>query len=1218
MSPPAWFERNTVPRSFPRRRSNRVLMRCLVAVIGLSVVSPAIPTPASALSTSGWQWYTADLHAHSAVGSDGLIDYGVMSNAYKARGYNAVFATDHQGASSFAIGSDSAYSFRFDDVLSARWKSHTEGSPTASTNALVTSPVRTGSKSLHLKTSAGAFAETSQYRERGANLRSGTVTLDFSVYPTRIDANSGVYVSVALGGDPFIKSPDGYTTQGNGIAPSRSIVFVWQLGNARSVSSDLESRVVTTNLSYTLNQWNTYSINVTQAINNALAAADRPLDYNGLLYVKMSAAATNGTSDAYFDDLTLAAASPQTPGEEFVARNSVLDDYDTSSFRIFPAAEMGINRHAQRFNFGGITESQYNSFFGCTSSGTGCETNGTDRILATQQTGYPAQLNHPGEPGGVTAAEATSTGGMGADLIEARDQTMIDVWDDILVQGTVILNSWGSDMHSVSTLSVAGRGVATNIFAPSLTLDALMRSVYEGRTYVARNTFTGRVAFNLDPTSGEPYPARYPLTVPSSMTSTSVHLEVTSGLSAGDKIVWIRNGAVLATDSASGSSYNVTRSVSLANQDVTYVRAEVQDASGNRIAMTQPIFFRDAASLPAGISLGVDAVTTADGRSYDRLDTKGVTATSWASQSLTFTAENPLNALVEVSIESGPYSPTQVRSNGFSLPQSASAAAFEGATTGTWFFDTATHSLRVKIRQDTASVTAVVDFGGSADNQAPTAPGSVTATAVSGTRVDLTWSGSTDNVGVTGYTVLRDGVAVATLPTTARSYSDTSVTPSTQYDFAVDAFDGAGNHSTPGGPVTVATPIVTSYTLSPTADAYVDASKKTRNFGTTTNLRLDASPENRTYLRFDLGAITGAISKATLRVMANSSQSSGWVAHSVNGAWTEQALTFSNAPGLGPDAGASGVAVGGNWTSGDVTDLVSTGNEEIGLTTASSTALSLASRESGSATAPQLVIEVSGTPPPPDTEPPTVPTGVGATPVDSTHVTVSWTASTDNVAVAGYRIYRDSVQIAAVGASPTTYSDSGLTPSTTYQYSVAAVDITGNPSAPSGEVPATTPPTAGTVTTNLTVNADAYVDSLKPTTALGTLTTLRTDTSPEQLSYLQFDLGAINGAVTKVTLRIWANSASTAGYEVRSVADTGWSESGLTYQGAPAVGPSTTLQSGPFAAGAWTSVDVTQLISAGGSLRSLAIVGRSTTAVAYASREGGSAGAPQLVVETTD
>ncbi|UUZ93266.1 hypothetical protein LJK87_00140 [Paenibacillus sp. P25] len=80
-----------------------------------------------------------------------------------------------------------------------------------------------------------------------------------------------------------------------------------------------------------------------------------------------------------------------------------------------------------------------------------------------------------------------------------------------------------------------------------------------------------------------------------------------------------------------------------------------------------------------------------------------------------------------------------------------------------------------------------------------------------------------------------------------------------------------------------------------------------------------------------------------------------------------------------------------------------------------------------------------------DINPPTTPTGLTATAVSGDQINLSWTASTDNVGVAGYDVYRNGVKI---GSSATTsYSDTGLANFTTYSYTLKARDAAGNTSA---------------------------------------------------------------------------------------------------------------------------------------------------------------------------
>jgi hypothetical protein len=89
-----------------------------------------------------------------------------------------------------------------------------------------------------------------------------------------------------------------------------------------------------------------------------------------------------------------------------------------------------------------------------------------------------------------------------------------------------------------------------------------------------------------------------------------------------------------------------------------------------------------------------------------------------------------------------------------------------------------------------------------------------------------------------------------------------------------------------------------------------------------------------------------------------------------------------------------------------------------------------------------------------DTLAPTVPGGLKATAVDSAQVDLSWTASTDDVGVSGYRVYRDGSQVGSV--TLTRYTDGKLSPSTAYSYTVAACDAAGNCSSTSAGVSATT------------------------------------------------------------------------------------------------------------------------------------------------------------------
>jgi chitodextrinase len=105
--------------------------------------------------------------------------------------------------------------------------------------------------------------------------------------------------------------------------------------------------------------------------------------------------------------------------------------------------------------------------------------------------------------------------------------------------------------------------------------------------------------------------------------------------------------------------------------------------------------------------------------------------------------------------------------------------------------------------------------GTQTDTQPPTAPTNLSATATGPGSVSLSWSPSSDDAGVAGYRVLRDGTQVGTSTTT--SLTDGTAAPSTTYSYTVVAYDVGGNTSQASAPVTVTTPPDTTKPTAPTS-----------------------------------------------------------------------------------------------------------------------------------------------------------------------------------------------------------------------------------------------------------------------------------------------------------------------------------------------------------------------------------------------------------------
>jgi Calcineurin-like phosphoesterase len=158
-------------------------------------------------------------------------------------------------------------------------------------------------------------------------------------------------------------------------------------------------------------------------------------------------------------------------------------------------------------------------------------------------------------------------------------------------------------------------------------------------------------------------------------------------------------------------------------------------------------------------------------------------------------------------------------------------------------------------------------------------------------------------------------------------------------------------------------------------------------------------------------------------------------------------------------------------------------------------------------------------------------------------------------------------------------------------------------------------PVAHAATTTLSPVADSYVRADQPTANFGTLETLRVDGDPVSVAYLKFDVQGLTTAPTRATLKVVSPISSTTPINAKSVADTTWTETGLTYNNAPAVG-GTVASDTPTTTNDVLSFDVTSLVQGNG-LVSFALNTTSSTSKSPPSRENPTVEyRPQLVVET--
>ena len=253
--------------------------------------------------------------------------------------------------------------------------------------------------------------------------------------------------------------------------------------------------------------------------------------------------------------------------------------------------------------------------------------------------------------------------------------------------------------------------------------------------------------------------------------------------------------------------------------------------------------------------------------------------------------------------------------------------------------------------------TVTVSTAACGDLQPPTAPSGFTQVATSTDSVVLAWAASSDNVGVVEYGVNRNLQRVAT--PTQPTVTLTGLSCGSTYEYAIDAADAAGNRS-------------------PLATAYVQTAPC-------------PSPSD-------------TISPST---------PSGLAASNI----TETGLTL-NWNASSDNVGVTGYDVYRNGTK--VASVTNTSASQSGLSCGTSYPFAVRARDAAGRTsaAAQLTVSTaacSTTPPPTtDTISPSTPTGLAASSIAQTGLALNWNASSDNVGVTGYDVYRNGARVASV------------------------------------------------------------------------------------------------------------------------------------------------------------------------------------------------------------
>jgi chitodextrinase len=424
--------------------------------------------------------------------------------------------------------------------------------------------------------------------------------------------------------------------------------------------------------------------------------------------------------------------------------------------------------------------------------------------------------------------------------------------------------------------------------------------------------------------------------------------------------------------------------------------------------------------------------------------------------------------------------------NGVQIASTAGTSYTDSGLTGSANYNYQVAAFDEATPPNVSALSTAVSVTTSPDTQAPTVPTGLTASSIATGSITLSWSAATDlpnpgGTGVGGYHVYRNGVLVAT--TTGKSYTDSPLTASTSYSYQVAAFDKATPPNVSA--LSVALSVTTlADTQAPTVPSGLKASSIanasiTLSWSASTDLPNPGGTGVGGYYVYRNGVRIATTTTASyvdtgLTISTNYSyqvaafdKATPPNVSALSAALSVTTSADTQAPTVPAGLTSSNVTISSvtlSWSAS--TDLPNPGGTGVGgyyvyrngVRIATTTATSYAdSGLTGSTTYSYQVAAFDKATPPnvsalsaalsvttsPDTQAPTVPTGLAATSIATGSIKLGWTASTDlpvpgATGVGGYYVYRNGVRIATT--TGTGYTDSPLTASTSYSYQVAAFD----------------------------------------------------------------------------------------------------------------------------------------------------------------------------------
>ncbi|MGH9573097.1 MAG: LamG-like jellyroll fold domain-containing protein [Candidatus Acidiferrales bacterium] len=486
----------------------------------------------------------------------------------------------------------------------------------------------------------------------------------------------------------------------------------------------------------------------------------------------------------------------------------------------------------------------------------------------------------------------------------------------------IVVVGWNDSTAKVSSVVDSAGNSYVLAVGPTVQNDAATQAIYYAQniTAAAANSNTVTVTFNTGAVSPDVRIAEYSGITTTNALDVVATAQGTSGTSNSDSATTTNSndllvGANLVQQSTAGAGAGYTSRV-ITSPDSDILEDSLVTMTGSYSAtapvssgawIMQMVAFRGAGSGVTGTS---PAITSASSTTFTTGSAGSFTATATGTPTPTLT-------------ESG------------SLPSGVTFHDNGGSTATLGGTPSASGTFPITITANNgvgspASQSFILTVSGS-DTQAPTTPTNFTATAISGSQINLSWTASTDNVAVTGYLVERcAGVGCSnfarTLTVPGTTYSDTGLVPTTSYTYHVKATDAAGNfslYSNTAGATTLQTiaGLVAAYSFDEgTGNTVTDLSDNGNN-GTLSNATWTNAGKVGNALVLDGTDSLVTINDSASLHLTNGMTLEAWVNPSiVNSAWSDVVYKGNDNYFLEATSATGTPAGGGTFSSNNTVD----------------------------------------------------------------------------------------------------------------------------------------------------------------------------------------------------------------------------------------------------------------------------------------------------------